>query len=109
MARAFFYAGAQSLVSTRWNVSDQFACEMAERFYSGLKNGLDKDVALSKAINSFQNYRADRFSHPYYWASYQLTGSTEKVMENRYPLLLTILSMFGLLLIAFYVWRKLAG
>ncbi len=86
LTRAFQYAGARSMISTLWNVSDQATAEIMLRFYQFLRSGLTKDEALRSAQIEMLRGRitsidADglpqELSHasaPYYWAGFQLYG-----------------------------------
>ena len=51
LARAFFYAGAASVVSTLWDVADGPASQLVAEFYTSLtrSNGHDKSEALRAA------------------------------------------------------------
>ncbi len=68
-SRAFIYAGAPSLISSLWPVSDESTSEMMKMFYSSLDHDA-KDVALSKAQIEVRK----RFPHPYFWSAFVLVG-----------------------------------
>jgi len=72
LSRAFFLAGARSVVVSLWNVNDAAASELMRRFYSGLKAGLPKDEALRAAKLALR--KEPRWRHPYYWAPFVLQG-----------------------------------
>jgi CHAT domain-containing protein len=79
LARAFFYAGSDSVVASLWNVSDEASAELMERFYAGLAAGLPKAESLRRARLAV---RSDpRFAHPYYWAPFGLLGRGEDGIE----------------------------
>lgn len=68
--RGFLYAGAKSIVSSLWKVDDAATNKLMQNFYANLKH-TDKRSALRTAqLNVKKEY-----SHPYYWAAFQLTGA----------------------------------
>jgi CHAT domain-containing protein/Tfp pilus assembly protein PilF len=70
LTRAFHYAGARSVLASLWRVPDKSTPEFMQWFYGGLKRGLAKDQALSRAQRA--SIRAGH--HPTRWASFQLYG-----------------------------------
>jgi CHAT domain-containing protein len=67
--RGFLYAGANSIVSSLWEVDDDATRDLMLRFYRELKSN-NKARALQKA----QLRVMKKYPHPYYWAAFQLTG-----------------------------------
>jgi CHAT domain-containing protein/tetratricopeptide (TPR) repeat protein len=72
LRRAFFLAGAESLVMSLWPVSDQITREMMSGYYAGLKEGLGRGAALRR-MQLHMLKRKGR-SHPFYWASFIQAG-----------------------------------
>jgi CHAT domain-containing protein len=70
LTRGFLYAGCRSIVASLWKVDDRATAALMTRFYEELEKG-DKRQALRTA----QLVTKKEYSHPYYWASFQLTGS----------------------------------
>ncbi|MFZ2899853.1 MAG: tetratricopeptide repeat protein [Saprospiraceae bacterium] len=70
LARAFAYAGASSIFTTLWKVSDESTKELCIRFYRHLKAGKPKDEALRQAKLDYlkQNKGKGEASHPFFWA-----------------------------------------
>lgn len=70
LARAFFYAGAQSLLATLWAVEDRALPELFARFYRGWLTGADAARALQRAQIELihAGYR------PFDWAAAILIG-----------------------------------
>jgi CHAT domain-containing protein/tetratricopeptide (TPR) repeat protein len=74
LARAFFAAGASSLLLSLWAVEDGSAAQFMEKYYGALTGGHTKASALQAAQRAFV---ADaRYCHPYYWAPFALMGDT---------------------------------
>jgi CHAT domain-containing protein len=70
--RAFFYAGASALIVSMWPVSDESTALTMRTFYSSLTRG---DEAIDAMRNAQLAVLADkRFSHPFYWAPFDLMG-----------------------------------
>lgn len=72
LARAFQYAGARSVLSTLWNISDDSTAEWMRMFYTALLEGVPKDEAVRRAQVSL--LQSERWAAPYYWAAFQLDG-----------------------------------
>jgi len=74
MARAFFYAGANAVAASLWNVSDRSTADLMAAFYGGIRRGLPVDRALAEAKRTF--LRDGGNPHPYYWAPFIVMGHT---------------------------------
>lgn len=72
LIRGFLYAGSSSIVASLWKVDDLATAELMARFYRELLKN-DKVEALREA----QLETKKRYPHPYYWASFQLTGNAK--------------------------------
>lgn len=67
--RGFLYAGARSIVSSLWQVSDESTKFLMSRFYQELER-TDRRSALRLA----QLETRKRYPHPLFWAAFQVTG-----------------------------------
>lgn len=73
MTRGFFYAGAERVLVSLWNVNDRVSAELIQRFYRGiLVQGLSPAAALRAAQDWIR--RQERWHAPYYWAGFTLQG-----------------------------------
>ncbi len=72
LTRAFQYAGARSVLASRWSVSDETTGELMERFYGYLKQDQSKAEALRSA--QLDLLRSYALSHPLRWAGFELIG-----------------------------------
>ena len=71
--RGFLYAGANSIVSSLWEVNDEATSILMQELYKNLKDK-DKRTALRLAqLKVKDTYN----SHPYFWAAFQLTGAIQ--------------------------------
>jgi CHAT domain-containing protein len=71
LPRIFFYMGARSVISTLWPVEDKAGAAFMRYFYDAYFQGAGKAKALQLAKRKMAGTNYD---HPYYWASYTLTG-----------------------------------
>jgi CHAT domain-containing protein len=72
LSRAFFWAGARSVVASLWNVSDRSTASFMESFYRHLAGGLSKTQALRRAKLDLRSKRET--AAPWYWAAFVLLG-----------------------------------
>jgi CHAT domain-containing protein len=70
IVNAFFEAGAQSVVSTLWELEDHSTAQLMTSFYEHLGRREGKAEALRQA--QLEMLKAG--SPPYYWAGFQLDG-----------------------------------
>lgn len=75
LTRAFQYAGARSILASLWSVQDRSTAFLMERFYTRLRAGQTKDVALQGAQRDLlSGSRRAELAHPYHWAAFELIG-----------------------------------
>ena len=72
LRRAFFLAGAESLVMTLWPVSDFVTRQVMTAYYGGLKRGLGRGDALRRAQLAVMHEPNHR--HPFFWAGFIQAG-----------------------------------
>ena len=71
LARGLFYAGAQSVLLTLWDVNDRSTAEFMTRFYGRLQAAPgERAEALQAAMLDMK----ELYPHPYYWAPFALMG-----------------------------------
>ncbi|MFO7865832.1 MAG: CHAT domain-containing protein [Candidatus Aminicenantes bacterium] len=103
--RAFFYAGASSLLMSLWAVNDQATSQLMERFYTHLRGSHSIRDALRRT--KLELIRSDVLSHPYYWAGFIATGKTNRVIyASSYPDYLWYGLAAAVLAAGFFVLRK---
>jgi CHAT domain-containing protein len=75
LARAFFYAGARSLLASHWPVSDEVAPLLITRTVAPQQAGSDRASALQVAMRSIrEDQTRPEWTHPFYWAPFVLIG-----------------------------------
>jgi CHAT domain-containing protein/tetratricopeptide (TPR) repeat protein len=73
LSRAFFYAGAEQVISSLWPVPDRATAELMRVFYRRLlQEGDSPALALRNAQLSVM--RNPRWRNPYFWAAFTLQG-----------------------------------
>jgi CHAT domain-containing protein len=75
LAKAFFYAGARSLLVSHWAVSTDAAVVLTTRMFEESANGASKAEALRRSMLALMA-RTDGpyFAHPAFWAPFVLVG-----------------------------------
>ncbi len=103
LARGFFYTGANSVISSLWNVDDKSGYYIMTSFYKHLKEGKTKSEALRLAkLDYIQNHSLSETS-PYYWSSLVLIGDSRGIQSSSLPWLYWALIVV-LLLLLFVIW-----
>jgi len=74
LARAFFYAGSQSLLVSHWSVPSEAAKRLTTTMFKTLERnpGLGRSEALRRSMMALA--ANDNFSHPIHWAPFTLVG-----------------------------------
>ncbi len=70
LTRGFLYAGSSSIVASLWKVDDLATSQLMTRFYRELDKTNKREALQTAQLETRKTY-----AHPYYWASFQLTGS----------------------------------
>ncbi|HMF09367.1 MAG TPA: CHAT domain-containing protein, partial [Thermoanaerobaculia bacterium] len=78
LARAFFYAGARSVVASLWNVNDRSTADLMAAFYRHLSDGEPKAHALRSA--KLDLLAKASFSPPRFWAPFILIGEASEAV-----------------------------
>lgn len=73
LVRAFLAAGAKRVVAAHWSVDAAATKALMQKFYDGLFAGARPAEALASAERSVAATRG--WSHPYYWAGFDVFGS----------------------------------
>lgn len=85
LTRAWFYAGAENLTVSLWQVSDEATNKLATTFYAMNLESFKDDVSLNTSFQkidystSLQKAKlslleGEKFAAPYYWAAFILIG-----------------------------------
>ncbi len=108
LSRGFFYNGSKSVLASLWNVNEKAGNEIIQNFYSGIATGETKIKALQNAKKKYLNSHQLAELLPYYWASFTLTGTTNKLSLHKtnrsIPIIITVVIL--LFLIVFIIRRN---
>ena len=77
LARAFFYAGARSLIASYWLVDDAAAGRLTTKATQLFLTGTPRAQALGQAMRELRTggeQIPDEWAHPFYWAPFVLIG-----------------------------------
>ncbi len=105
LARGFCYSGANTVISSLWNVNDTSTSFLMTNFYENLKNNHTKVDALTNAKRKYLKEHSLSERSPYYWASFVLIGDTSKTFENNYSLYFFL--AFIIFLITIFLFFKI--
>lgn len=83
LANGFSYAGAKSIVNTRWTANDESSATIMDSFYKYLAEGLDKSQALRTAQLDYLENANSLLAHPYYWAHFNVNGNDSPITSKR--------------------------
>lgn len=105
LARAFLYAGANSVITTLWSINDDANHALMKSFYGFLRKGHSKSKALQLAKQEQIRQGGRLNAHPAYWAAFAPIGNMRAV----YPAYRKHLAMGmagSLLLLGLWVYRR---
>jgi CHAT domain-containing protein/tetratricopeptide (TPR) repeat protein len=81
LSRAFFYAGASSVLLSLWAVNDQASYQLLERFYIHLRSANPVMDSLRQA--KLEMIDSGVLAHPYYWAGFVVAGNADTIIFHR--------------------------
>ncbi|MGB8951696.1 MAG: CHAT domain-containing tetratricopeptide repeat protein [Candidatus Aminicenantales bacterium] len=106
--RAFFYAGASSVLMSLWAVNDEASAQLMDRFYYHLHSSESIMSALRRA--KLELIHSPPLSHPYYWAGFVITGNADKTVYahnfNRWMVWIISLCLAGIIMIGVKFSKK---
>ena len=86
LSKGFYYAGARSLINSLWKINDKSTAQLMSYFYDNLSEGKPKDIALREAKLKYLRTTEDPYlKHPYYWASFVISGNTDALLTDWKP------------------------
>ena len=109
LARAYFQAGAKSVIASLWAVNDESTARIMIDFYKYLGKGKRKDEALQQAKLDYLAWADPAYQHPYYWAGFIAIGDMSPLtFAPKYSLIWWGVGILIVLLLSLYYWKYLA-
>ena len=71
------------MVYSLWNAHDKSTSDIMTSFYKHLSSGQEKDQALRQAKLDFMKHADPIKAHPYYWATFHLSGDAVHLFRPR--------------------------
>ncbi len=105
LARGFFYAGANTVISSLWNANDKSTARIMENFYQNLDKGQTKSKALHNAKIEYLKSASLSDASPHYWATFVLIGDSQtKLFSSNILFYGIILSLLFVLIISVLIF-----
>lgn len=105
LARGMSYAGANSVLTTLWQVNDASTADLMERFYANLDQGESKDAALRNAKIAYLSESDQLSAHPFYWAAFVPIGDMRPLTQTNWKGIFLLFGL-GFALLAGVYWIK---
>ena len=77
LARAFFFAGARSVLATHWAVETVSAKELVSRTFrhqAGTTGAARAESLRTAQLDLLEGRAGPGYAHPFYWAPYAIAG-----------------------------------
>lgn len=105
LARGFFNAGSNTVISSLWNANDKSTAIIMEDFYQNLSMGESKSQALHNAKINYLSSASLSDASPYYWATFVLIGDAEtKLFSPSLRLTSVLFLIFFVLIISIVIY-----
>lgn len=109
LARAFTYAGTESVVMSQWPADDEASSVIMQSFYKYLSDGKRKDDALRLAKLDYLAQADPTKRNPFYWSNFVVMGDVSPLVKDNTRLYIYIsIFMISLLLMAVFGIRYFA-
>jgi CHAT domain-containing protein len=81
LRRAIMTAGAETLVTSLWKIDDDITAQLMKDYYSRLLRGVGRVAAMQQAAQQVRQ----EYPHPYYWASFIVSGQAGPLRDYGSP------------------------
>ena len=105
LARGFFYTGANSVISSLWNVDNKSSVYISSKFYEYLSDGDSKSSSLRKAKLKYIQHHSHSELSPYYWSSLILIGDSSPIKENSGFMSYLFIGLILFLIVLIFIYR----
>lgn len=112
LARSFTLAGAASVIKTAWDINDVASAAVMTSYYQYLSKGNEKNEAMRQAKLDYLKNSSPEFTHPYFWAAYQVLGDNTPVARDSHKYIIVIgigiaALLVTLILLVYFKRRKI--
>ncbi|HRH48476.1 MAG TPA: CHAT domain-containing protein [Panacibacter sp.] len=112
LARGFYYAGAQNVINSLWQVNDAATGNIFNTFYKNIQNNT-LSVSLQNAKLEYIRNSSNANASPYYWAGFVFIGSSgyqlpQQTNTSVWFAIAVIIIASALVLVMLYKKRKAA-
>jgi hypothetical protein len=83
LTRAFMYAGAPTVGVSLWSVADKSTADLMTDFYRRLLSATDTPSSSALREAQLAMISGKKYSAPFYWAPFVLSGEVEDLLEHR--------------------------
>jgi len=109
IARSFSYAGAASILATRWSINDKTTNNFMGYFLDQVKLGNPKDASVRNATLKYLDNQNQQYAHPFYWSSFMIFGDMEPILfPESYNWWIIPTCTIAMLLIGYLLFTKIA-
>jgi CHAT domain-containing protein len=84
LVNAFIFAGARSVLASRWAIDDTFSATLMDDVYKQLAHGATVPDALRSAQLAFLN-RYGKAARPAYWSAFFVSGTADTKINVQLP------------------------
>ena len=103
LARGFYYAGAQNVITSLWSVDDRSTATIFGKFYQYL-SGNDYPGSLYEAKLNYLKNATTANASPYYWAGFVHIGY-QKPQQKNYLFYILIAGVLAISVFGFLLYR----
>ena len=104
LARGFYYAGAQNVITSLWSVDDRSTAIIFGNFYQHLSENDYAGSLYDTKLNYLKNATTANAS-PYYWAGFVHIGY-QKPPQKNYLLYILIAGILAISAFCFLLYRR---
>ncbi|MGB3084126.1 MAG: CHAT domain-containing protein, partial [Saprospiraceae bacterium] len=69
------------IVASLWKVNDKSTMQIMDLFYTELKIGKQKHIALAQSKRNYLKNHPGQASHPFFWAGFISIGNMETILN----------------------------
>lgn len=98
LARAFRYAGCQSIIMSLWKADGHSTNDLLTSFYNQISKGASKSSAIHTSRIKYLKQASPDKVHPHYWSTFVLWGEDSPINSRHFSFYLTVGIIFASLI-----------